>query len=257
MIKAVFFDIDGTLYSHEMKAVPESALKAIELLKKKGILVMSCTGRSPIELEQMGLSDIPFDGQVLLSGQLCLDGKGNVIHASPISGTDLEELKKLYEAKEFTISIVQNDGCYVNVVDDEFVRIQNEIHTAIFPVREHIEGDVYQVSLYGHIKEKVEKYFGRFSQIKTLWWRDDAIDLIINGGGKADGIQKMLDHFGIKKEEVIAFGDSNNDLDMMRYVDFSICMGNGRDEVKAISTYVTDPCYEDGIYNALKHFEII
>lgn len=257
MIKAVFFDIDGTLYSHEMKAVPESALKAIELLRKKGILVMTCTGRSPIELEQMGISDIPFDGHVLLSGQLCLDGNGNTVFASPISGEDLEKLKKLYEKNLFTISIVQEDGCYVNMIDDDFIRIQNEIHTDLFPVREKFTGDVYQITLYGNVHEKLDKYFTQFGNVKTLWWHDDAIDLIINGGGKATGIQMMLDHYGLKKDEIIAFGDSNNDLDMMKYVDFSICMGNGKDDVKAISTYVTDACYEDGIYNALKHFEII
>ena len=55
----------------------------------------------------------------------------------------------------------------------------------------------------------------------------------------------------------MAFGDSQNDTEMIRFAGLSVCMGNGTDDIKAISDYVTGNCSEDGIYDALKHFEII
>lgn len=55
----------------------------------------------------------------------------------------------------------------------------------------------------------------------------------------------------------MAFGDSNNDLEMMKGADISICLGQGLETVKKVSTYVTDEVLEDGIYNACKKYKWI
>ena len=73
MVKAIFFDVDGTLVSHTQKAVPESARFALDRLSQKGILRVLATGRHMGELEQLPIRDIPFDGYVTLTGQLTLD----------------------------------------------------------------------------------------------------------------------------------------------------------------------------------------
>ncbi len=257
MIKAIFFDVDGTLYSHELNRIPESVFRAFDELHARGVKLLTCTGRSYQELKNMGMLELPFDGHVLVSGQVCLGENGEVVFSSPIAGHDLEVLKKLYYSKEFTLSIVQDDGCFINVVTDDFVRIQESIHTDIYPIKEKVEGDVYLLTLFGNVHKTLDRYFVVISSVKALWWHEDAVDIIVNGAGKAAGIQKMMDYYGIDMSEVMAFGDSNNDLDMMNYVPFSVCMGNGREEVKKAASFVTDACYEDGIYKALKHFEII
>ena len=83
-IKAVFFDVDGTLISHKDGGVPESTKEALRLLKKRGIKVVVATGRHTIELEALPVRDLEFDGYVVLNGQLCLDGEGNTIYDEPI-----------------------------------------------------------------------------------------------------------------------------------------------------------------------------
>ena len=84
-----------------------------------------------------------------------------------------------------------------------------------------------------------------------------ACDIIPCNGGKDIGIQKILDYFNINKEEAMAFGDGGNDISMLKYVGTGGAMGNDKDNVKAIADYITDSVQEDGIVNALKHFEII
>ncbi len=73
MIKAAFFDVDGTVYSHESKSVPESTMKALEILRDKGIKTFLATGRHFTEIDKLPVGKIPFDGYVMLTGQICAD----------------------------------------------------------------------------------------------------------------------------------------------------------------------------------------
>ena len=61
----------------------------------------------------------------------------------------------------------------------------------------------------------------------------------------------------LRVDGYVAFGDSNNDLEMMKGADISICLGQGLETVKKVSTYVTDEVLEDGIYNACKKYKWI
>ena len=73
MKKIVFFDVDGTLLTVGSPVVPASTVSAIEELQRNDIGVVLCTGRHPLELKQLDLLRYPFDGFVLLNGQLVLD----------------------------------------------------------------------------------------------------------------------------------------------------------------------------------------
>ena len=69
--------------------------------------------------------------------------------------------------------------------------------------------------------------------------------------------RQVLDHYGLKKEEAMAFGDGGNDATMISYVGTGIAMGNSKQEVKEIADYITSTVEEDGVYDALKHFQLI
>ena len=62
MIKAVFFDIDGTLLDHSAHAVPESTIRAVEALREKGILTFTATGRHVTQMDTLPLGGMTFDG---------------------------------------------------------------------------------------------------------------------------------------------------------------------------------------------------
>ena len=71
---------------------------------------------------------------------------------------------------------------------------------------------------------------------------------------KASGIQYLLDYFSIPIEDAYAFGDSNNDLAMLKYVPHSVVMGNAEDPgLFKIADYITRKASEDGISHALEH----
>ena len=81
--------------------------------------------------------------------------------------------------------------------------------------------------------------------------------MIPKQGGKTAGIESVLKHYGIKQEEIMAFGDAENDIEMLQYAKIGVAMGNADDEVKEAADYVTDTVDSDGIYKALKYYEVL
>ena len=77
------------------------------------------------------------------------------------------------------------------------------------------------------------------------------------GCSKGKGIDMLRERLGVPFEDCYAFGDSNNDVTMLRHVRHSVAMGNSPEAVRAICSYVTARPGEDGIEKALRHFGLI
>lgn len=83
------------------------------------------------------------------------------------------------------------------------------------------------------------------------------MDILLAGDGKAEGIRATLDYYGLKQEEIMAFGDGVNDLSMLSMAGLSVAVGNAVPEVKKAADYVTGSVEEDGVSAALRHFGLL
>ena len=256
MTKVIFFDVDGTLLSHSQKCVPESAKLALDALAKQGILRVLATGRHTLELQQLPLEGIEFDGYILLNGHLCLDANKDLICGIPIAETDKEALLQLFAAKAFPLMLVEKDRMYINYVNQDVVLAQQAISTAIPPVDTYQGAPVYLAVAY--LPKGRE---GILAQLlpgcKAMRWSDWGLDVFSANGGKTVGIQKYLDTNGINLADTMAFGDGENDSAMLQFVGFGVAMGNAVDSTKESADYVTDSVDQDGIWNALVKLKLI
>ena len=148
MIKTIFFDVDGTLVSHTQRALPASAKRSLERLKEKGIRRVVATGRHRMELPELPVRGISFDGYITLNGQLCFDGEGRLIASSPITGADKERLLQLFAQKELPILLVEKDDMYINFINPWVEAAQKAISTGLPRVGRYTGGEVYQVVAY-------------------------------------------------------------------------------------------------------------
>ena len=123
-------------------------------------------------------------------------------------------------------------------------------------VAEYTGGDIYQVCAYLRPEEEclLDPIVGESVLSR---WTYGGMDVIAKGGGKMKGIQRYLEMKGIKAEETIAFGDAENDLEMLKFAGIGVAMGNGEEQVKAQADYVTADVDDDGIAKALRHFGLI
>lgn len=258
MLKAAFFDIDGTLLSHKTNSVPASTVRALEELRKKGVLTFIATGRHLPELKKLRpLEGLRFDGFVSLNGQYCCNEEGVIYHC-PIDPGDIATLLDFLKREPHPCILVEEDQMYINFHNDHVARVQAAIHTEMPPLGDLDRGyshPIYQAILY--MKEDTLDSLPPMPNVKLTRWNMGGADLIPASGGKAAGIAKVLEHYGIDKSETIAFGDGENDVDMFRAVGTAVAMGNACRSAKEAAHYVTDRVDEDGIWNALVHFGVL
>ncbi len=259
MIKAIFFDIDGTLLSHTTKQIPKTTKQALQILKEKGILIFIATGRHLSEMKDLPIHDIEFDGYITLNGQYCYNNDG-LIYDAPIPKEDICNIIEEIDKHPFPCIFVEDQLMYINYHNEAVQIVQDAISTALPDINDLHRGythTIYQVIPYDITQDDEEHILKLMPHCKRTRWHDLAIDIINQTGGKQNGIQKVLDFYHIKKEETMAFGDGHNDIDMLEYVHIGIAMGNANDEVKKHADDITDDIDQDGIYNALKKHHII
>ena len=255
-IKAVFFDVDGTLLSHSQNDVPESTRRALHELRAKGIQTVVATGRHMIEFSKLPVFDIPFDGYLTLNGNLLLDANRKVYAGTPIDRGEMEVLAQIFRAKRIPFVLIGENERYINYVNDTVVQTQAETKGTIPDIGSYAGEQVYQILAFvpEHQKELLDELLDECS---VTSWSDTGIDIIPKNGGKSAGIQRFLEEQGLERGEIMAFGDGENDVEMLRFAGIGVAMGNASDPVKAAADYVTDTVDNDGIEKALRHFGLI
>ena len=138
---------------------------------------------------------------------------------------------------------------------EEIVAVLADAYTTSGEALRLNRAPIYQAILY--MSEEDQRKLPPMPGIRLTSWTLGGADLIPATGGKAAGIAKVLQHYGIDKSETMAFGDGQNDVDMFRAVGTAVAMGNACREAKEAAHHITDSVDEDGIYNALKHFGIL
>lgn len=257
MIKAAFFDIDGTLIPHGEDKFPESTLKALQLLKEKNIKVFIATGR-PVTTITNALSQFDFDGYLALNGQYCyVDGQ--VVRNKYIAKEDIEKVLPYFDENQISCVLAEKDYVYVNLKSEQYIKFhqgKEELMNNIDDVNRIQNHHTYQLMIFINEDEETE-LFQHLNNCKSARWHPLFADVISVDGGKNTGIDAIIDYLHISLDEVMAFGDGGNDIDMLKHVGIGVAMGNASEKVKKAANYVTTKDKEDGIYNALKHFCII
>ena len=164
MVKAIFFDIDGTLVSFKTHEVPRSTIDALDILRKKGIKVFIATGRHYSSINNLG--DLKFDGYVTLNGGYCFAGEDKVIYKHSIPDRDIDALIRYLETEEsFPCAFVQEKEIFMNYKDETVEEIFNMLNFPEPPIRplSEMKGKtVYQlVSFFTAEQEK---------KIMSMWY---------------------------------------------------------------------------------------
>lgn len=260
-LKAVFFDIDGTLVSFNTHKVSDSSKRAIKELKDKGIKVFIATGR--IKAQINNLDDLEFDGYITANGHDCYVGDKE-IYRNVISRETLHALLYYLENEEkFPCSVMTNNGIFINYIDDKVKQLSEGVDLEIPAVenyRKFVEeniDNVLQINIFVDEDKEKELVKKLFKDCESSRWHPAFADINRKGGGKHVGVAKIIEYYKIDISETMAFGDGGNDLTMIGHCAVGIAMGNGNEKLKKAADYITDNVDNDGIYKALKHFDII
>lgn len=258
-IRAAFFDIDGTLAEEGTHRIPASTCQALAALRRRGVAVMVSTGRHPLEIqEERLLPGLAFDGGVYVNGHLC-EAAGRPVLEESIPAEDLRGLQEFLEEKQRSCIFLERDCMYANRVDDRMRAEQARIGTAVPPIRPI--GDLPQRRVYQVIpfvaREEEAQLRARMPGCRFFRWGESAVDVASARGGKAAGMRAVCAALGISPAQAIAFGDADNDIDILRHAGIGVAMGTAPSSVQSAADFVTAPAAQDGVWKALKRFCLI
>lgn len=256
MIKAVFFDIDGTLVSFKTHRMPDSTLRALDALRRRGIKAFIATGRHELLIDNVDTS--LFDGIVSLNGQ-CVRLGGEVVYTHAIPAADTRAAVRYAEETGVATIFEGVDFIRINRVTDR-AREGAALINLHFPepagIADIPDYPILQLILFGN-REQEEALLRGMPSCEATRWTHLLCDIIPRGGGKDVGIGKVLERYGFSREECMAFGDGDNDISMLRYAGIGVAMGNADAAVKAAADYVTTGVDRSGVARALRRFGVI
>ena len=262
-MKALFFDIDGTLISFSTRHIPSSTLAALEQCHAKGIRLYIASGRPPGQLKLLcpEFHDIPFDGYILLNGQYCMNAKKELFFHRPIARKTLEVLVPYLKTVDYPVSVYELDYMYELRFNPGMYAYYKSLGKEdqmppVEPAERMLEHDIYQICPYVS-EDRDAEFLAHAPGMKSARWISSFADMIPSDGGKPEGIREVLRRENIDISECMAFGDGGNDITMLQACGIGVAMGNAEERVKAAADYVTSSVDEDGIARALSHFCVI
>ena len=256
-IKAIFFDIDGTLVSFKSHTVPESARRAIARLREQGVKVFIATGR--LMKHVAIVNDIEVDGYITVNGGYCITSAGEVIFESAFPRATVERVIDLSEQYGFDLNVMTHQDMYVSSMGERVQKIASMINImpTVADVRA-IAATQPVVQMCPYISRELEQeVMPLLPDCVGSRWIETFMDLNVRGVDKSLGIQQVMNYYGLTMAEAMAFGDGGNDLPMVRDAAVGVAMGNACDELKAVADYITSSVDEDGVSRALEHFGLI
>lgn len=260
---AIFFDIDGTIVPEDKGAIPESCKEAIRKVRENGHYTFINTGRTYPSLDPF-IKELNFDGYVCGCGTNIYFQEKELFQKELGKEKSKEIVKDLYRYHidgilEGKHNVYYRDECLHPQVHrikhsrdsfgncEEIMMSWNDENIAFDKMALWtVEG-----TDFASFRKKYENEFEFISRA------DDFYELVPLGFSKASGMEFLSNYLDIPVERMIAIGDSMNDISMLDYAGISIAMGNSHPYLLDKVSYVTTDIYEDGIYKALEHYQLI
>jgi len=252
-MKMFCFDYDNTVFSHTQHRIPPRTLDCMHAIRAQGDLVVMSTGRDLLDPSTVQYTkQINADAMVHCNGLKITIGE-EVFYEHFFDNELLKRALEYADEHGITLGVVKPEALYFT--HDEPLRK---------PEYEYGFGRDFRpfCELYEQ-RSNVMHYLGAEDKIRELaracpgicyymFAGGSGADVLDTDASKADGIERLLDYYGLAWKDVVAFGDSTNDIDMLRRAGVGVAMGNAAEDVKKVADLVTQDIESDGLADIIE-----
>lgn len=251
--KLFAFDVDGTLFNSQNRIL-DSTKEALQLLETQGHKIILASGRGPLSLEpvweQLG-RELPYIG---FNGALVVDGS-TVVFERTLPAAGAEQAVQL--AREYGLGInayegrrwvIEEENPY-SAEEGRLVNAQPELGDFGSLKKIHkllMIGPAEAVRLYR------DELRARSDQLNVALSLPNYCEVVNREVSKGRILQKVCGYFGVELEDTVAFGDGENDLELLATAGLAVAMGNGHRALLAEADYVTASNDDDGILQGVR-----
>lgn len=257
--RAVFSDIDGTLLNTEHE-IPYQTKRKIRQLTENSIPFVLVSARMPKGMA--GIRDelrirVPM---VCYSGALVKDRDGAILFSRSLDARMAEDIFSdvQKEGLQVSFNLYSNDSWFIGDEKDPWADQESRITGVIPEVKDFTKPDtfcaVHKILCMGAPEEILlleTMLKKRFPGLAVYRSKDSYLEIMSGLASKSGAIKLLEEHFGISRQEIIAFGDGHNDMDMLSYAGMGVAMGNAPVEVKQAADMVTASNDEEGLKEVL------
>ncbi|MGG3269349.1 Cof-type HAD-IIB family hydrolase [Priestia aryabhattai] len=237
--KLIALDMDGTLLNNQQE-ISEENRAAIAKAQEQGVHVVLSTGRSLLTCREYAQSLQLSSYLITVNGSEIWDESGQLVERKLIDASHIEKMWNLTQEHKLNFWAVTTDKVWrdefpEDIASQEWLKFGYDIPDDA-------------------LREEVLKQIGGISDFEIS--NSSLTNLEINALGinKAKGIMTVCDRLGISMDEVIAMGDSLNDMAMIEAAGCGIAMGNAQEAVKEAADWVTDTNVNNGVAKAISHW---
>lgn len=263
-IKLIVSDIDGTILNEKCECSTKMR-STIEKLKSRGVKLVLATGRmfmgaDPVR-EDLGLDTpvICYQGEMVRSG-------GEILFQNSVKHDLAREIIEISRQKKFHLNLYNNDCLIVEDDNKKFMEDYTNGRFATYEVVKSFDevelGTVSKLLCITYDEDEIvslqrelsKRFEGKLAVVRSHKYYLEFTDI---NATKGSAMRFLADLWGIKKEEIFASGDQDNDYDLLLNAGVKVAMGNASEKLKSIADFVCPPISEDGLPVAIEKFVLM
>jgi len=256
-IECILSDIDGTLIGSDHGAIKSGTVKAISLAMEAGYKFYPCTGRSRLSMsnavgsEFLNLweGDVSKIGGVYQQGLMVYDGQGQLIFEKTLDTEIIKEAVAFTDLHRVAIIAYAGDRiiCRSRCKQTDKIVLYKEPIPDVFPLGlENLQSS--GIAVHKLILLEEDEVLGRIRPLLELALNGKAtitkavpgmLEILPVDFNKGRGVSILLEHLGQDAKNVIAFGDGENDVEMLKLVGAGVAVSNAKEVLKQVAKFVT------------------
>lgn len=271
-VKLIALDLDGTIISNSTN-ISDKCINSIIEADKQGITVAICTGRVMGEIPEKirNIENIKYF--ITSGGSSIVAGGGRALYSDTIETETVDSILKILSGYDCLIDLYIDGNGYMqssdleklehfNVNDgfDEILRTARNYTDDIIEYYNANKPKLEKINLFFADKKDRNEAIYRISQLspapKIAYSMEYNLEITSSTSCKGQALQYLSRILGADMSEVMAMGDSNNDISMLKLAGVSVAMGNASESVRHAAKYITDTCENNGAAKAIEIYAL-